>query len=93
MIVIINCLNSVIFESTVTMKDTQAIAPILDWLLQLDVITDEKRDGFLNHMPKLFFEELRCGYILSKIAMVAMPSKANSWRLDICSNAKTRYDF
>ena len=73
------------------MEDTKPIAPLLEWLAKLDLISEEERDGFQNKPPKHFFGALRCGYILSKIACIAVPSKATSWRSEINVNAKTRY--
>ena len=67
-----------------------AIFPLFEWLKRLGVITFAEQEGFQSQKPHKFFEPLRSGYLLSKIAMVAVPANAHYFRNDVCHGAATR---
>ena len=73
-----------------TKEDKEAMQPLLDWLSRLGTVTDDKKTIYENQRPHKFFEELRNGYILSKIAMVAVPHGASQYRMDVSPYAMTR---
>ena len=72
------------------MSDKEAIKPLLEWLYRLGTITEDRKIIYENQAPQKFFDQLRDGYILSKIAMVAVPHGANQYRMDVCPDAMTR---
>ena len=65
-------------------EETESVAiwPLLDWLEQVDSISCEQRDIYKLSTPLKFFEDLKDGTILSKVAIFACPEKANE-----CSRA------
>ena len=68
----------------------QAIFSLFEWLARIDAINQEQMQIFKAHKPHHFFEQLRTGFLLSKIAMVAVPASADQYRTDICTDAVTR---
>ena len=52
--------------------------------------TGEEEEGYKLRKPHVFFDTLRDGYLLSKIAMVAVPANAQFFRNDVCHDAATR---
>ena len=69
---------------------SKAIFPLFDWLERIDTISCEQKEIFQHQKPHHFFDQLRTGYILSKVAMVADPARADQFRSDICTDAVTR---
>ena len=67
-----------------------AIIPLFDWLKRLGVITHDQELEYQRRKPHVFFESLRDGYLLSKIAMVAVPEHAHYFRNDVCPRAVLR---
>ena len=71
---------------------SNAVYPLFEWLTRLGVITSEEEKVYKYRKPHVFFDMLRDGYLLSKIAMVAVPANAQYFRNDMCKDAATRYD-
>jgi hypothetical protein len=69
---------------------SSAILPLFEWLTRLGVITQDEQLNFQSRKPHAFFDPLRSGYLLSKIAMVAVPANAHYFRNDVCHDAATR---
>ena len=66
--------------------------PVLRWLSELKVITENDRETFEGERgTKAFFDDMRNGYILAKIALLALPNYATTYRTDLCTSAVTRY--
>ena len=68
----------------------QAIFSLFEWLERIDSINHEQMQIFKANRPHHFFDQLRTGFLLSKIAMVAVPTSADQYRSDICTDAVTR---
>ena len=64
---------------------------LLTWLYDLKVIGEEDHQEYIERGTKAFFDELRNGYILGKLALIAVPQNASAYRMDLCSSAVTRY--
>ena len=69
----------------------QPLSYLLNWLWELKVINDEDQQEYSERGTKAFFDELRNGYILGKLALIAVPQYASSYRMDLCTSAVTRY--
>ena len=68
------------------------LTPVLEWLSELKVITENDREHFeAERGTKAFFDDMRNGYILAKIALLALPNYATTYRTDLCTSAVTRY--
>ena len=69
------------------------LTPLFNWLHGLGLIDDHSRHKYaqLNYPLHKFFDELRTGVLLSKVAMVAVPQRAQSYRNDVSIDAQTRY--
>ena len=69
---------------------SRPIFPLFQWLKRLGVITIDELENYQSRKPHSFFDPLRSGYLLSKIAMVALPANAHYLREDVCYGAVTR---
>ena len=67
------------------------LQPLLDWLLELNIITKHDRGQYIRGPPQLFFDELRDGCILSKLAVTAVPQSSSNYRSELYMTAITRY--
>ena len=67
------------------------LSPLLDWLHRLGIISYDEKEMYVKQNPRFFFDQLRSGYMLSKIAIVAVPANATHYRNDICHEPVTRY--
>ena len=65
------------------------LKPAFDWLRNLNVIDDNEHKTFVDD-PPMFFKELRNGYILSKLSIVAIKLKSETYRDLVYSSPKTR---
>ena len=70
-------------------SESGPIWPLLDWLERVESMSVDRKDIYKNNPPSKFFNDLRDGIILSKVAMVACPSSANEFRNLICSGRNT----
>ena len=68
------------------------LSNLLTWLYDLKVIGEEDYQEYIERGTKAFFDELRNGYILGKLALIAVPQYASAYRMDLCSSAVTRYN-
>ena len=59
---------------------------LFEWLFRINVIDQTEMDDFINDVecPSKFLEELRCGQVLAKLAMIALPEAAPTYRQDMC---------
>ena len=64
------------------------LKPLFDWLKGLNVL-DEEVKNYLDD-PPVFFKQLRNGYILSKLSIVAIKLKSEDYRSLVSSSPKTR---
>ena len=71
-------------------SDHEALGPLLEWLNRLRIISDDRKTIYSNEKASVFFDALKNGYILSKIAIIGVPHGANLYRNDVCPNALTR---
>ena len=69
-----------------------ALSDLLTWLHDLKVIGEEDKQEYIERGTKAFFDELRNGYILGKLALIAVPQYASTYRMDLCTSAVTRYN-
>ena len=69
---------------------SKAIFPLFEWLERIEIISHEQMENYQHQKPHNFFDQLRTGYMLSKIAMVAVPTSADMYRSDINTDAVTR---
>ena len=69
------------------------LEPLLNWLTELHIMNQCDKDLYTEATcpPQRFFDELRNGYILSKLAVTAVPHGATAYRADLCTTANTRY--
>ena len=65
--------------------------PLLEWLERLKIVSEVDKHIYLNHAPKKFFEEVRNGYILSKLAVAADCSGSMTYWDAVCTSPNTRY--
>ena len=65
------------------------LKPVFDWLRNLNVIDENEGKTFIDD-PPMFFKELRNGYILSKLSIVAIRLKSETYRDIVYSSPKTR---
>ena len=65
------------------------LEPLLDWLRGINVINNVDTLGYKED-PTTFFKELRKGYILSKIGIVACESKREVYSVQVNSSPQTR---
>ena len=70
--------------------DDNPLKPLLDWILELKVINEHEYEEFMDRGAKAFFDELRNGYIIGKLALIAVPQYASTYRTDLCPSAVTR---
>ena len=68
-----------------------ALKPLLNWLCSLKIISEHDCAKYMDTWPEMFFDELRNGYILGKLALIAVPHRASAYRADLCTSAMTRY--
>ena len=68
----------------------RAIYPLFEWLERIETISLEQKQTFQCQKPHQFFAMLRTGYLLSRIAMIAVPTSADIYRGDINTDAVTR---
>ena len=65
------------------------LKPLFDWLHKLNVI--DKRDvKNFSEDPPTFCKQLRSGYILSKLGIVASQLKSTAYSSYVSSSAQTR---
>ena len=74
---------------------TNRLEPLLDWLIALDVITERDSRRYIQSPPQEFFDELRNGIMLGKLAVAAVPKDSskynpNRWST-LSTTALTRY--
>ena len=69
---------------------SKAIFPLFEWLERIETISSEQKETFQHQKPQHFFVMLRTGYLLSRIAMIAVPTSADIYRGDINTDAVTR---
>ena len=69
-------------------QEDHALLPVLNWLFELNIINADDCIDYHEKGTKGFCDDLRNGYILGKLALVAVPQ--NSYRLEFCTNAVTR---
>ena len=69
---------------------SKAIFPLFDWLERIDNISSEQKEIFQHKKQRHFIDQIRTGYILSKVAIVAAPASADQFRSDIFTDAVTR---
>ena len=65
------------------------LEPLFDWLRGINVINNVDALGYKED-PTTFFKELRKGYILSKIGIVASESKREVYSSQVHSSPQTR---
>ena len=64
---------------------------LLDWLVELNIIKEQDRTKYIQSPPQQFFDELRNGIILAKLAVAAIPQASGHYRADLSTTAVTRY--
>ena len=64
---------------------------LLDWLVELNIIKEQERTQYIQNPPQQFFDELRNGIILGKLAVAAIPQASGNYRADLSTTAVTRY--
>ena len=69
-------------------QEDHPLLPVLNWLFELNIINKDDCIEYQEKGTKWFCDDLRNGYILGKLAMVAVPQ--NSYRHEFCTNAATR---
>ena len=69
-------------------ENDHPLLPVLNWLFELNIINTDDCIDYHEKGTKGFCDDLRNGYILGKLALVAVPQ--NSYRLEFCTNAVTR---
>ena len=69
---------------------SKAIFPLFEWLERIEAISLEQKEWFQHQKPHHFFVMLRTGYLLSRIAMIAVPTSADIHRSVINKDAVTR---
>lgn len=69
-------------------QENHPLLPALNWLFELKVINADDVEEYYERGIKSFCDDLRSGYLLGKVAMVAVPQ--NAYRLEFCTNAATR---
>ena len=67
-----------------------SIFPLFEWLERIETISLEQKEAFQYQKPHQFFAMLRTGYLLSRIAMIAVPTSADIHRSVINKDAVTR---
>ena len=72
-----------------SLAEDHCLQPLLEWLQRLDMIAEEDINMYVQ-TPQRLFEELRNGYMLGKLAMIALPDSASMYREDMCINTMTR---
>jgi hypothetical protein len=65
------------------------LKPLFNWLRGLNVLDESDVKDYLDD-PTMFFKQLRNGYILSKLSIVAIKMKSEDYRSIVCSSPKTR---
>ena len=65
------------------------LEPLFDWLRRINVINNVDALGYKED-PTTFFKELRKGYILCKIGIVASESKREVYSLEVHGSPQTR---
>ena len=74
---------------------TNSLEPLLDWLIQLDVITKRDSRRYIQSPPQEFFDELRNGIILGKLAVAAVSKDSGNYNPQrwstLSTTAITRY--
>ena len=72
-----------------------SLEPLLDWLIELDVITDRDKRLYIRSPPQQFFDDLRSGIILGKLAVAAVPKDSANYNpqrwSSLSTTAITRY--
>ena len=72
-------------------KNQHALKPLLNWLCDLKIVSEHDAYMYMDRGTRTFFDELRNGYILGKLALIAVPHGATAYRADLCTSAMTRY--
>ena len=65
------------------------LKPLFNWLKGLNVLNECDVKNYLED-PPMFFKELRNGYILSKLSIVAIKLKSEDYRSLVSISPKTR---
>ena len=65
------------------------LKPLFDWLQRLSVLEKVEVDEYLGD-PSTFFKQLRNGFILSKLGIVAIDMKSSFYSNYVSSSAQTR---
>ena len=66
------------------------LQPLLDWLVELNIITNHDKEQYMQNPPKWFFDALRDGCLLSKLAVAAVPQSSSTYRSELYMTAITR---
>ena len=65
------------------------LKPVFDWLQRLSVLEKDEFKEYLDD-PSTFFKQLRNGFILSKLGIVATDMKSSFYSNYVSSSAQTR---
>ena len=65
------------------------LKPLFDWLQRLNVLEKVEVEEYLAD-PSTFFKQLRNGFILSKLGIVAIDMKSSFYGNYVSSSAQTR---
>ena len=65
------------------------LKPLFDWLQRLNVLEKVEVEEYLAD-PSAFFKQLRNGFILSKLGIVAIDMKSSFYGNYVSSSAQTR---
>ena len=65
------------------------LKPLFKWLKDLNIVDESDVKSYLED-PPMFFKQLRNGYILGKLSIVAIKLKAEDYRSLITFAPKTR---